>query len=122
MSATGQGGITLITGVNHGSLSPITIPASNTLVFTHGVNRRAFSVLVTSGDPANYGQLLTNLVSVSQPQDGVTGRYDSIVVSNDDAVNPITVFVSCRWEEPTPELDLVSAGDARLEIEPPPVL
>jgi len=117
MSATGQGGITLITGVNHGALSPITIPASSTLTFTHGVNRRAFSVLVTSGAASNYGQLLTNLVSVSQPQDGGTGRYDSIVVSNDDAVNPITVFVSCRWEEPTNELDLVAAGDARLEIQ-----
>lgn len=114
MSATGQGGITLITGVNHGSLSPITIPASSTLTFAHGVNRRAFSVLVTSGDAANYGQILTNLISISQPQVG--GRYDSIVVSNDDPSNPITVFVSCRWEEPTVELDLVAAGDARLTI------
>lgn len=116
MSATGQGGITLITGVNHGSLSPITIPAASTLTFAHGVNRRAFSVLVTSGAAANYGQVLANLVSISQPQDGVTGRYDSIVVRNDDPVDPITVFVSCRWEEPTPELDLVAAGDARLTI------
>lgn len=122
MSATGQGGVSLITGSNHSSLLPISIPAASTLTFSHGLDRRAFSVLVTSGAAANYGQVLTSAegINVSQPQDGVSGRYDTIVVTNTDPVDAAVVFVSCRWEEPTIELDLVAAGDARLEINPIP--
>lgn len=116
MSATGQG-LSLITGINHSSLAPVTIPAAQALTFTHGLDRQAFSVIVTSGSAANYGQVLvtSDNVVVSQPADGGTGRFDTIVISNNDA-SPVTVFVSCRWEESTRELDLVQSSDSRIVI------
>lgn len=122
MSATGQGGVTIISGTNHSTLTPIVIPAVSQLLFRHGANRRAFSVLVTSGADATYGQVLTGAegVTISQPQ--VLGRYDDILVTNTDPVDSITVFVSCRWEEPTPELDLVRAGDSRISVGPLPLV
>lgn len=123
MSATGQGGVTIITGVNHASLAPVAIPSGSQLVFSHNVGRRAFSVIVTSGDPAgNYGQVLTSAdnVFVTQPD------VNTIVVAYPVGASDEIVFISCRWEEPTPELDLVLApSDARIEIEPipsPPVV
>lgn len=119
MSATGQGGVSLITGSNHATFAPVTLPLNQQLVFTHNVGRRAFSVIVTSGDPAgNYGQVLnsTNSVLVTQPDENtIIVRYSGLL-----APEPI-VFISCRWEEPTPELDLVPVGDSRVEIVPVPI-
>jgi hypothetical protein len=113
MSATGQGGVSVIAGQSHGQLSPVTIPASGFLTFTHNVGRFAFSVLVTDGG-ANYGQVLTSAddMFVTQPD------ANTVVVSNNSGDNK-PVFISCRWEEPTPELDLISASDPRIEIEQP---
>lgn len=104
MSATGQGGVTLIAGRNHSTLNPVSIPSGSELVFQHNVGRRAFSVIVTSGDPSgNYGQVLTSAdnVIVSQP------NVNTIRVAYTYGAAPELVFISCRWEEPTPELDLV---------------
>jgi len=113
MSATGQGGVSIIAGQTHSALSPVSIPSAGTLTFTHNVGRYAFSVIVTSGG-GNYGQVLTstNDMFVSQPD------VNTIVVTNNGG-DEATVFVSCRWEEPTPELDLVSASDPRVVIENP---
>lgn len=120
MSATGQGGVTLITGSNHSTMVPVAIPSGSQLVFAHNVGRRAFSVVVTSGDPAgNYGQVLGSAdnVFVAQPDE------NTIVVSYPVGVAPEIVFISCRWEEPTPELDLVLAeSDARITIEQIPII
>lgn len=114
MSATGQGGVTIITGSNHATLSPVAIPSGSQLVFTHNVGRRAFSVIVTSGDVmGNFGQVLTGAdnVFVTQP------TANQIVVAYTSGIAPEVVFISCRWEEPTPELDLVSAGSGKIVIE-----
>lgn len=113
MSATGQGGVSVIAGSNHATLTPVAIPSGSQLVFTHNVGRRAFSVIVTSGEAASYGQVLTSAdnVFVSQPD------VDTIVVAYPVGAAPELVFISCRWEEPTPELDLVLVQDSRVEIE-----
>lgn len=121
MSATGQNGVTLIAGQNHGELSPVTIPVGNILAFTHNVGRRAYQVIVTSGDPLNAGAVLTPAAGaiVSQP------NANTILVSN-GSVNPLSVFIACRWEENTVELDLVftngqgGTSDPRVVITAPP--
>lgn len=111
MAALGQGGVTILSGANHGQLAPISIPAGDSLVFAHGLDRRAFQVLVSSGDDANYGQLLT--LPVTQPQ--VDSRYDTISVQN-NTTGTLLVFVACRWEENSAELSLVGANDSRISI------
>lgn len=102
MSATGQGGVTLIAGQNHGELSPVALAAGDILVFTHNVGRRAYQVLVTSGDPANAGAVLTQISNVAVAQ----ATANAISVTNNTGA-PISIFVACRWEENTAELDLV---------------
>lgn len=114
MSATGQGGVTIITGRNHSTLFPVSIPSGSELVFTHNVGRRAFSVIVTSGNPlGNYGQVLTGAdnVFVIQPNE------NQIIVQYPVGVADEIVFISCRWEEPTPELDLVPVGSGKIVIQ-----
>jgi hypothetical protein len=114
MSATGQGGVTIITGRNHSTLIPVAIPSGSELVFTHNVGRRAFSVIVTSGNPAeNYGQVLTSAdnVFVVQPNE------NQIVVQYPFGASDEIVFISCRWEEPTPELDLVPVDSGKIVIQ-----
>lgn len=121
MSATGQGGVTLIAGRNHGELSPVTLAAGNILTFTHNVGRRAYQVLVTSGAPANAGAVLTPISNVLVAQPNV----NTITVLNSTLAS-ISIFVACRWEENTAELDLVltngAAGtsDPRVVIAAPP--
>lgn len=119
MSATGQGGVTVIAGRNHSTLYPVAIPSGFELVFAHNVGRRAFSVIVTSGDPSgNYGQVLTaaDNVFVTQPD------VNTIRVAYTIGAAPELVFISCRWEEPTPELNLVvfegqgGSNDPRISI------
>lgn len=117
MAALGQGGVTILAGANHGQLSPITLTAGQTLVFDHGLNRRAFQVIVSSGADANFGQLLQ--LPVAQPLAG--GRYDTIAIEN-DTLATVQVFVACRWEENSVEASYIASGDARLEIQNPPVL
>jgi hypothetical protein len=121
MSATGQGGVTLIAGQNHGQLSPVTIDGGNQLVFSHDVGRYAFSVLVTDGG-ANRGQLLTGADNILILQPDV----NTVIVQN-TGVADASVYISIRWEEPSSELDLVLAGaapgsvsDPRIVIETPP--
>lgn len=117
MSATGEGGVTLISGRNHSTLIPVSIPSGSQLVFTHNTGRRAFSVIVTSGDEnGNFGQVLTSAdnMFISQP------NANQIIVAYTSGRAPEIVFISCRWEEPTPELDLVPSGDARIVIQPIP--
>lgn len=113
MSATGHGGVTLIAGSDHATLSPIAVATGEQIVFAHNVGRRAFSVLITSGDPGNYGQVLTSAdgFSVAQP------NVNTVMVMHDSGDTASLVFVSCRWEEPTPELDLVTAQDSRVQVE-----
>lgn len=121
MSATGQGGVTVIAGRNHATLNPITLDPGSSLVFNHNTGRRAFSVIVTSGDPLSYGQILTSADNITIAQ--VT--ENQIQVSYSGGRGTINIFVSCRWEEPTPELDLVRfpgneqeniPGDPRISI------
>ena len=121
MSATGQGGVTLIAGQNHGELSPVALANGDILTFTHNVGRRAYQVLVTSGAPANAGAVLTQIsnVLVAQP------TVNAISVAN-NTLAPISIFVACRWEENTAELDLVltngnnGTSDPRVVIAAPP--
>lgn len=119
MSATGQGGVTIITGRNHSTLFPVAIPSGSELVFTHNVGRRAFSVLVTSGDPlGNFGQVLTSADNVFVIQPNV----NQIVVQYPSGITAEIVFISCRWEEPTPELDLVPVDSGKIVIQVIPEL
>lgn len=78
MSATGHGGVTVIAGQNYGQLSPVTIPAEGTLTFSHDLGRRAYQVIVTSGEDATYGSMLTSAegLDVSQP------TANQIVITN----------------------------------------
>lgn len=120
MSATGQGGVTLIAGRNHGELTPVLIAgAGGTLTFNHNVGRRAYQVIVSSGDPAEYGTVFGpgDGIDVAQP------TVNQIVVTNTSRIASL-LFIACRWEENTVELDLVltngNAGtsDPRIVIEP----
>lgn len=123
MSATGHGGVTLIAGQNYGQLSPVLIPSGSALTFTHNLGRRAYQVIVTSGAPINYGAVLTSAQSVSVSQLSA----NAIVVSNNDE-SSLLVFIACRWEENTAELDLVltdgnnGSSDPRVVIASPPDL
>lgn len=114
MSATGQGGVTVIAGRSHSTLNPVAIPSGYELVFEHNVGRRAFSVIVTSGAPASYGQVLTSAdnMLVSQPD------ANTIRVAYTSGVEPELVFISCRWEEPSPELDLAQFETAGMQNDP----
>ena len=111
MSALGQGGVTILSGENHGQLAPIAIPAGQSLTFNHGLNRRAFQVLVSSGADANFGQIL--MLPISQPVSG--GEYNQVVVQNDTQAE-VQVFVACRWEENSVELSLIAADDSRISV------
>lgn len=124
MSATGQGGVTLIAGRNHGELTPVLIAGGGgTLTFNHNVGRRAYQVIVTSGDvsPPNfeYGSVFESAdgIDVEQP------TVNQIVVTNTSRITA-PFFIACRWEENTVELDLVltngNAGtsDPRVVIGP----
>ena len=111
MAALGQGGVTVLSGSNHGALTPIALTAGQTLTLTHGLNRRAFQVITTSGEDANYGQVLT--LPVLQPQ--VASRYDTVSVQNNTG-QTISVFVACRWEENSKELSLLASTDSRISI------
>lgn len=116
MSATGQGGVTLIAGQNHGQLDPVGIDAGQQLVFTHNVGRFAFSVIVTSGD-LNRGQVLTGAdgVSILQPD------VNTLVVLN-GSESDLLVYISVRWEEPSSELDLVLAGATPGSVDDPRIV
>lgn len=122
MSATGYGGVTLLAGQTHDELSPVEIPAFSSLTFTHNVGRRAFQVIVTSGNVFDYGRVLTQAdIAVSQPSENV------LVVANNNEDTRL-VFIACRWEHMSYELDLVMSGpensvqDSRVVIAPfPPV-
>ena len=108
MSATGQGGVSVIAGANHGQLTSVTIPSGGTLTFTHNQGRRAYQVLVTNGTS---GALVPETVClVAQATD------DAITVQNLDEGDQ-SVYVACRWENLTEELDLVRANDSRIVIE-----
>lgn len=109
MSATGQGGISVITGSNHAQLAPVSIGSLSTLEFTHNVGRKAYQVIVTDGDS---GAILVSEVAVSQPS------ANKIAVQN-VTEGSLLVYIACRWENLTAELDLVSATDSRVEIVPP---
>lgn len=108
MSATGHGGVTVIAGQNYGQMEPVSIPSGGSLTFTHNVGRRAYQVIVTSGNPFTYGAVLTAAQDILVAQLSA----NQIVVTNDSDGSAL-VFIACRWEENTAELDLVlSNGDA----------
>lgn len=107
MSATGQGGISLIVGSDRTVLSPVSLPANGILTYTHGLKRRAFSVIVTSGDPLTYGQVLTTFDGVTVSQ----WNTNQIVVTSMYARR---VFIACQWEEPAS--DFVPVHDRRVTV------
>ncbi len=109
MSATGQGGVSLISGQSHGELDPVVIGAGEALTFTHRVGRKAYQVLVSDGTD---GYLLLNTVAtVTQPD------VNTIIVTNNAGEGSIEVYISCRWENLTTELDLIGPDDGRVVIE-----
>ena len=112
VSSLGKG-VTLLSASAQGQFSPILLTAGQTLAFNHGLNRRAFQVLVTNQD----GQMLN--LPVDQPQAG--DRYDSLVIEN-NTLSSVEVFVFCRWEEASRELSLIAFNDERLAFYEPPDL
>jgi len=108
MSATSQGGVSVIAGANHGSLVPVSLASGATLTFTHGLGRRAYQVLVTDG--VN-GRLMTNAeMTVTQ------ATVNAVSVQNATG-GVLTIYVAIRWENLTAELDLIAATDSRVSIE-----
>lgn len=115
MSATGQGGVTLIAGQSHGQLEPVALAGGDQLVFTHNVGRYAFSVIVTDGG-INRGQVLTSADGIFIVQPDV----NTVIVQNTDATR--NVYISVRWEEPSSELDLVLSGAQAGSIDDPRIV
>ena len=127
MSATGQG-TSLIAGVNFSLIKAQTLGPSGVLTYTHsgptqpnGPGRPAYSVVVTSGDPAagGFGEDLGTDLSV--PMDAaavisVAQTTDVITVTNLSAEDTIIIYVECKWLENSEELNLVGASDPSIVI------
>lgn len=116
MSALGKG-IAVIVATTHSDMSPITIPALTTLIFTHNLNKIAFEVIIT--DSAGNMVNAADDIVVTQPLSGVPAVFRTVNVTNVGARDDVTVYISIRWEENTTELDLIPQGDPRVVITAP---
>ena len=106
MSATGQGGVSLIASPNSGNTTGVAIPNGQSLKYTHNVGKKAYQVLVT--DPN--GNILNVAGGIT-----VTQSTGVITVANSSG-GALTVFIEARWEENSAEVTLVPSNSAALVV------
>lgn len=134
MSATGKG-TTLIysdqldgtaplggsAGATRPAMTPVFLNAGDTLTFSHFVGRKAWQVLITSGDDDFFGSLLWSASHVVTQTLGVRPLPDTVSIYT---TKTGSVYVSIRWEENSTEVDAIPVGSPSVEIvqAPPQIL